>query len=42
MDVDDENELQDTGSFFNWFTEEGDEFGVSKYHLRLEGLCHDR
>ena len=28
MDVDDEDGVQDRGSFFNFFVDEGDDFGV--------------
>jgi len=28
VDADDDEEIQDMGSFFNWFTQEGDEYGM--------------
>jgi len=31
MDVDDEDEVQDRGSFFNFFADEGDDFGTGSY-----------
>jgi len=31
MDVDDENDVQDRGSFFNFFADEGDDFGTGSY-----------
>jgi len=33
MDIEDENDVQDTGSFFNWFVEDVDEFGTGSYVL---------